>query len=1105
MRVLNTVGMALVMAVPAALCQTTEQQKVLFAENFEQPDQTGTLPADWTHFTHVKTVSLCGDQVYEGKHSLRVVDDDPKIPVGLRSSHFKVTPGQYVWVSWWYYGERAHNQAMYIEFWTAKGTRPRNRGRSWSCRGKGKWIGQIQWIRVPPGAATATVHANSYSTNVATGYFDKLEVGTGARFMYDRKPRPPVSVKHPCGLYKEADVERAKRNLEKHAWAKRVLEGFKSSASFWMECPDDKLSYWIPARTPFRVVDCPKCGAGWRFAWTGNDRRIKCRDCSFTWPHADYPEQQVQTFVDPVGEPQEIPYYEGKPSTRHGSAQSRTYRLSGRLRYNRVSRLSRLGSLGKVYALTGDLAYAQGVRRVLLRLAEVYPHYLPHDWNRVFEDYGNLQSGKLSGWKLHDAGVFIQLATAYDLTYNSGVYSEEDKAQIEEGCFREFARLMTATSPRGCCINDGPTAMAAGALAGLMLGDHDFIAWAANPPDGFLGFVEDYFRRDGHWYEASPSYEGMSLANLYITPEALRGYTDPPSYGKPDRFDDLDLFGHPLMAKMLVAGAYERMPDGRLPATNDSTFGARYPSTRAEQNYFWYPTERNRRLMCWAFGGQVQSTGNEYTLFRRDPDLDFSGVEPLAPSSRSVVRPDVGWAILRTGDGPSDAALMIDYGPHGGGHGHPDRLNIIYYDYGKELVTDLGYLGWGHRYHLWMRSAASHNHVIVDGKPQGGAGGMLEAFCGEGPVQVAICSAPKVYAGVTDTYRRYVLLVDGGGGERYVVDLFEVKGGKDHQYVFHADGETFTPPALEFEDVQRSALGEARTGYTWLKGLKAAPAPGTFTCEWVSDEKRRLGTRLHVLAGPHTELIYGKAPGLRNRSRPFDEVDLYPVYVRRPGPHNRFVAVIEAFEGESAPSRVRELEVTTKTGRATGVEVRRGERTDIVVIADETAAAGEMTLPAYPDVRFTGRMAFVSLRGNAPTMLWMIGGELLAYGDTSLRSTARYEGRIAAIDQAKYCVTVDVDIPPGLRHGLGDARRTQDRRPPSPRARVHIPKGGRLHDRSGCQHDERSRQHLAKEIPCTSLMARTRTRLAISRWWNTKASCTPSTWRFRATTRWGIW
>ena len=1004
-----------IIALSTSLCvaQIAPESAAIYTEGFEAPDEATNLPSGWTHFSKVRTVSISTEQVHSDKYSLKLVDEDPVQAVGLRGPHIKIEPGKSCWVTCWYYGEKGNSQSIYIEFWTADGKRPEGRAASFGCRGKGEWVHCVGRIKAPPDAATVTIHANSYSSNVATGYFDDIEFGQGVKSMYDRTPQPPADVKHPCGLYKQADIERAKRNIEKHAWAQATVASFKSSSRFWMDCPDEKLSYWIPELTPFRVVDCPKCGAGWRFAWSGNDKQIKCGNCDFTWPSPEYPEDKVQTFTDPVGDEHNIPYYEGTPSTVYGSAKSPIYRLSGRLRYYRIGRLGSLGSLGKAYAFTGEIAYAEKVRKVLLRLADVYPHYLPHDWRTIFEDYGNLQSGKMSGWKLHDASIFIQLATAYDLTYNSGVYSDEDKVKIEEDCFREFSRLMTETSPRGCCINDGPFAMAAGALTGLMLGDHDTIAWAVEPPDGFIGFLEDFFYRDGHWYEASPSYEGMTLARLYVTPEALRGYSDPPAYTEDDRYDKLDLFQHPLMEKILLAGAPETMPDGALPATNDSTLGARYPRARTEQQYFWYPTEKHKRIMAWAFRGNVGATGSEYALFRRDADLDFTDTEPLDPSADSIVRPDVGWAIMRTGDSSTDAALMLDYGPFGSGHGHPDRLNIIYYDFGQELVTDLGYLGAGHPIHPWIRCTASHHHVIVDGKAQARAGGELEAFCGEGNINATIASAPAVYKDIVDTYRRYLVFVNHGVGRRYIVDLFEVKGGSDHQYGFHADGETFKPPVLPYEGLDATTLGEDRTGYTWLKEAKEAPAAGPFVAEWISDSDTQLGTRLHMMGADNTKLICAKAPGLRNRSTPFAEVDMYKVLVQRPGPENLFLAVIETFKGNSSISRVRELTAQADSGQVRAVEVTCGDVTDITIIADEDAGGGTIKLTEYPGLTFAGRVAFVSLQGDALKQMWMMGGEKLAYGTLALSSVPGYEGEIISLDQETYAVTVDCDIPAG--------------------------------------------------------------------------------------------
>ncbi len=1005
------VFMAAVHCVP---CRGNPAAPPRFAEGFERPDPTGRLPLGWTHFSGVRTVELSTERVAVGRYSLKVIDEDPVNAVGLRSPHIAVPPNQTVWVSWQYYGEPGNSQSIYIEFWTADGKRPKPRAKSWFCRGTGSWVKGLGRVRPPPGTASITVHANSFSTNVATGYFDNIEFGVGPRSTYDRSPRPPARVRHPCGLYKPADIARAKRNVTLHPWARNVLDRFRSSSAFWLNCPDEKLAYWIPDLTPFRVVDCPKCGAGWRFAWTNlSYERIRCRKCDFIWPDPAYPEEDVQTFLDPLGKDQSIPYYKGDPSPVYGSAKSSVYRLSGRLRYHRIGRLGSLGSLGKVYALTGEREYAAKVRRVLLRLAEVYPRYLPHDWGRIYDHYGNLQSGKLSGWKLHDASVFIQLALAYDLTSNSDVYSTEDRVRIEEGCFREFLRLMTATSPKGQCINDGPTAMAAGALAGLLLADHRAIAWAIEPPDGFIGFLEKYFLRDGHWYEASPSYESMSLGRLYVTPEALRGYSDPPSYDGADRYDKLDLFTHPLLKKILVAASRVRMPDGHLPATNDSVLGAGYPRSRAEQNNHWYPSEGSLELTAWAFGGKDADSGDEYSLFRRDPDLDLSSIEPAAPSASSLVRPGAGWAILRSGDGRDDAALFLDYGPHGSGHGHPDRLNIIYYDFGRELVTDLGYLGAGHPLHPWIRSTASHNQVIVDGKPQGRKAGELLAFCGRGSVQAAIAAAPAVYPGLVDIYERSLLFVNRGPGRRYVIDRFVVRGGADHQYAFHADCEVFTAPGVTFEKMDKNALGEGSTGYKWLRTAEKANVADTFSCEWGDGSPSGLRTRLTVLGRPGSVLVHARAPGLRNRSDPFGDRDLQRIFVRRPGPENEFVSIIQGYQGRPLVEKASALSVRTDSGRAGGVAVQRASGTDLALFADEAAAGAGVAVAEFPGLEFRGRLGFVGMEAGKVTHLWLLGGSTLIYGDLEIRGAAPVRGKIAAVHPREFSIAVDRAISPG--------------------------------------------------------------------------------------------
>ncbi|HCA47348.1 MAG TPA: hypothetical protein DEP45_08285, partial [Armatimonadetes bacterium] len=575
--------------------QTEPNLELLGAESFEAA-AVGALPEGWSvEFGREEDVAVTGAEAYEGDRSLHLVDSSQTASTGLRSPRMQVEPGSAYWVRAWWLGDAGNNASVYIEYWDATGTRMQEHVRSYGVSGTGRWSRLLTSSVAPEGAVAATVLLYSSSTVTTDGYFDAVEFGVGVPVLFDRTPQPPAEVDHPVGLYTDADIQRAKQNIERHEWAQREFDAIKSRCEWWMNLPDEEIATWIPEGTPFRVCDCPNCGAAWGVGpWTFlSDGRTQCKRCDTIYPNEKFPETGVEEHVNPLGQREQINSYV--------DADGKRFRLEGLRKYGRINKLGNLGWLGRAYALTGDTAYAEKVRNVLLRLAEVYPAYIAHDWYNIYPDYSNLQSGKMSGWKLHDATTFIELCLAYDLTVESGVYSDEDRSLIEEGAFREAGRLLTSTSPRGYCVNDGPFLMAAGGYIGKLLGEHDYVAWAIEPPNGFFGFIEENFWRDGHWEDGSPSYELMALNKFYVLPEIMQGYTDPPSYEGRDRYENLDMLANPLLSKVLVAGMYVTSPDGHQPANNDSTFGANYPARHAEENYFWFPTERNLRLMAHAY------------------------------------------------------------------------------------------------------------------------------------------------------------------------------------------------------------------------------------------------------------------------------------------------------------------------------------------------------------------------------------------------------------------------------------------------------------------------------------------------------------------------
>ena len=1011
-----------ILLIPAAASAWAQQglppPETLFETSFEEGE--GDLPPDWAvKYGQAPAFDWALGPARTGERAIHIVDSSEKEAAGLRGPRIPVKPGDPVWVRGWFLTEHEGGASIYIEYWDAAGKRMSDHTKSFSARSSGEWTEAKGRSTVPEGAAHATVLLYSWSGGMCDGYFDDITFGAGFQPTHDRTLRPPAKVEHPCGPYSAADIERARRNVEQHQWAQDLLAGFKRSAQFWMDVPDDEIATWIPELTPFRVVDCPQCKAHWAYCWSHlDDGVIKCRKCETVYPNEDFPETQTETLLAPTGKVLAHPYYE--------DAEGKKHRLSGRSRYSRINHLSKLGNLGRYYALTGDVTYAQQAAKVMRRLAEVYPDYIPHDWNNIYQDFSNTQSGKLSGWKLHDCNTFLEICLCYDLIYDSGALTEDDKSAIETRLFLELGEFLLPIPQRGCCINDGPFQMSAAAYLGVLLGDHRLVRWAVEPPGGFRGFIRDYFFRDGHWEDGSPSYEAMALSKLYLLPEILQGYSDPPEYGEPDRYDDLDVLSDPLLRKIHLAPLYNMFPDRRLAPINDGAKNCGYSRRHAEVNYFWYPTERNLQILNWVADGKVGETGSEYSLFRRDPEASFEGLGRLCLSEESIVRPGLGWGILRQGEGAERTDLVLDYGAPCGWHGHPDRLSLLLWANGREVVTDLGYLGARHPFRPWMAHGVCHNLVMVDGKDQAREPGKLIVFQPGEYVQAIVAEAPDTYEACTH-YERAMLLITPAPGVQYVADVFRVAGGEQHDFSFHGDGAAFECPALQAAKRSDQEVGPKEGGYDWLEDVRATRAEGELVADWrfgEQDEKAAdVGVRLRML-DTSGELINARGPNLRSQSTPYAKPMLDYVIQRRSGPKNTFISIVEPLKGDAVLTAARRFEPTERheddaAGAAgefdtVALAVEHPAGTDYVIIAPDAGRQIELSPDDQTKITLRGRLGVVSLDENRRLrFLWLADGYSLRCNDTVVGSVPSYAGTIADFDEQAATFTVDAELPEG--------------------------------------------------------------------------------------------
>jgi len=218
---------------------------------------------------------------------------------------------------------------------------------------------------------------------------------------------------------------------------------------------------------------------------------------------------------------------------------------------------------------------------------------------------------------------------------------------------------------------------------------------------------------------------------------------------------------------------------------------------------------------------------------------------PIVPT-QSTLLPEAGYAVLRS----PMMTVAVRFGMHGGGHGHPDKLNIVTFGAGRLFGLDPGSINYGVPLHReWYRSTIAHNTVSVDEQLQANKDGRLEHWEVTEEETVLAASAHTVYPGVQLTR---TLRLRGA----QLQDRFECVSEREHVYdwAFHAEGRLTTSLPLEPRD---GPLG-ADNGYQHIQNVAAAVTDEAWWARWDAGEATLI---LHFAAEPGTQVFTGLAPG----------------------------------------------------------------------------------------------------------------------------------------------------------------------------------------------------------------------------------------------------
>ena len=876
-------------------------------------------------------------------------------------------------------------------------------------------------------------------------------------------------------LHTEEEIAVALENVERYEWAKDILDAALSFSSRWISMSDEDILRLVPPPSvprAFRVHDkgCPIHGEtihkGRNFynPWIVNPERpwkVKCPIGGEEYPSNDF-EAYLQTGMKDrsllTGDYVDDGWGWLKPDGDGLKYWFVAY-------YNRVQRWGReilpaCRSLSLAYLLTGEDVYAHKAAVLLWKIASYYPNYRYEVQSRYGTEINPDYRGKILD-HISECRVALELAEAYDNIFPAlredkalqklvGQSADEVQEFIETRLLREMA---TGIMEHPYTIR-GNYGMHQNALITIAITLDDdsreptksrMINWALNnravhilTDVGINYAIHNLIHRDGVPHE-SPGYNTIWLRNLLEVALLLK------------KLGILDLFKVKRL-KRLFEWPITMLCCGRFtPSIGDSR--SMFPEAVGWDPFIYRMLFRIYKEPRYAkaardkpepIAPKMSIREELLELFSPPVDEEINDAASRHPEPlglESVHFPGYGLVILQTGK-ENRTALSLIYGMlHG--HSHYDRLHIDLFSHGVALIPDFGYpetaVSTDPRRFGFLNNTVAHNTVVVNASKQRRARGVLHAYDVTPQVKVVEASAEDVYPNAVTLYRRTCILIDIDEDSAYLVDIFRVKGGWEHDWVIHGTDAELATEGVEITEIQeRGTLAGAEvpygllyddeellnapagtslvnyhgSGFSFLFDVKRGQPEELYRVKWSCRLKgaEDVNLRLHVPRCVGEEVIICKGQPPQKSARIPETVDF--LVRRRKGENleSTFVAVMEPYKGKP---RIRSVnKVDLKTGRGDTVNVYAikvdfGEWTDYVFSSLDPEATWEFD----GGLSLSGRVGFLRVDNEGRVVsAYLLDGRELAYGDFKLESIGPLEAVIEAVDYKGGTITLDRPI-----------------------------------------------------------------------------------------------
>jgi hypothetical protein len=449
---------------------------------------------------------------------------------------------------------------------------------------------------------------------------------------------------------------------------------------------------------------------------------------------------------------------------------------------------------GVAYQISQDKKYATYVRDILLNYASQYQKWPLHPKRKP-----NHPAGKIFWQGLNDCVWQVYVIQGYDLVYDA--LTAKEREQIEQNLFMPILKFLTVDSYEtfNRIHNHGTWNVAAVGMTGYVLNQPDYVEMAIkgskkDGKTGYLAQINQLFSPDGYYMEG-PYYQRYALLPFILFAKAINNYQP-----------QLNIFAYRdrLLAKAINTSLQLTYTNGVLFPFNDAIKDKTYESIELvyglnlayadikEENHLLDIAQKQKKVIVSDAGLKVAKA------------IAAGKTEPFKYQSQWIRDGgngnEGGVGVLRAGENKDQQALVFKAASQGMGHGHFDRLNILYYDNNAEVFIDYGAARFinieskrgGHylpENTSWAKQTVAHNTLVVDetshyqAKEELGEKQHPELLYFSNQPQLQVLSAKETHAYAdVDLYRTTALVKLPELHKALLIDVYQANAASNHQY-----------------------------------------------------------------------------------------------------------------------------------------------------------------------------------------------------------------------------------------------------------------------------------------------------------------------------------